>query len=55
MARVLEALVPGIKTNAKYRLLAKMEAWVDTLCLLAQPKEGQRQFENKKEPELTED
>ena len=31
-----------------------MEAWVDTLCLLAQPKEGQQQFKNKKQPELTE-
>ena len=25
-----------------------MEAWVDTLCLLAQPKVGQQQFKNKK-------
>ena len=25
-------------------LLAKMEAKVDTLCLLPQPKEGQQQF-----------
>ena len=33
----------------------KMEAYVDTLCLLAQPKEGQQQqFKNKKQPELTE-
>ena len=31
-----------------------MEAKVDTLCLLAQPKEGQQQFKNKKQPELTE-
>ena len=31
-----------------------MEAYVDTLCLLAQPKEGQQQFKNKKQPELTE-
>ena len=31
-----------------------MEAWVDTLCLLTQPKEGQQQFKNKKQPELTE-
>ena len=31
-----------------------MEAQVDTLCLLAQPKEGQQQFKNKKQPELTE-
>ena len=30
-----------------------MEAQVDTLCLLAQPKEGQQQFKNKK-PELPE-
>ena len=37
-----------------FRLLAKMEAWVDTLCLLAQPKERQQQFKNKKQPELTE-
>ena len=35
------------------RLLAKTEAQVDTLRLLAQPKEGQ-QFKNKKQPELTE-
>ena len=34
-------------------LPAKMEAQVDTLCLLTQPKEGQ-QFKNKKQPELTE-
>ena len=27
---------------------------MDTLCLLAQPKEGQQQFKNKKQPELTE-
>ena len=27
---------------------------VDTLRLLAQPKEGQQQFKNKKQPELTE-
>ena len=31
-----------------------METKVDTLCLLAQPKEGQQQFKNKKQPELTE-
>ena len=31
-----------------------MEAYVDTLRLLAQPKEGQQQFKNKKQPELTE-
>ena len=31
-----------------------MEAEVDTLCLLAQPKEGQQQIKNKKQPELTE-
>ena len=30
-----------------------MEAQVETLCLLAQPKEGQ-QFKNKKQPALTE-
>ena len=30
-----------------------MEAYVDRLCLLAQPKEEQ-QFKNKKQPELTE-
>ena len=36
------------------RLLATMEAQVDTLCLLIQPKEGQQQFKNKKQPELTE-
>ena len=28
-----------------------MEAQVDTLCLLTQPKEGQQQFKNKKQPE----
>ena len=33
-------------------LLAKMEAKVDTQCLLVQPKEGQQQFKNKKQ-ELT--
>ena len=31
-----------------------MEVQVDTLCLLPQPKEGQQQFKNKKQPELTE-
>ena len=31
-----------------------MEVYVDTLCLLAQPKEGQQQFKNKKQPELSE-
>ena len=31
-----------------------MESYVDTLCLLAQPKEGQQQLKNKKQPELTE-
>ena len=36
------------------RVPAKMEAQVDTLRLLAQPKEGQQQFKNKKQPELTE-
>ena len=34
-------------------LPAKMQAQVDTLCLLAKPKEGQQQFKNKKQPELT--
>ena len=34
-------------------LPVKMEVWVDTLCFLTQPKEGQ-QFENKTKPELTE-
>ena len=31
-----------------------MDTQVDPLCLLAQPKEGQQQFKNKKPPELTE-
>ena len=35
-------------------LSAKMEAYIDTLSLLTQPKEGQQQFKNKKQPELTE-
>ena len=30
-----------------------MEAYVDTLCFLSQP-EGQQQFKNKKQPEVTE-
>ena len=38
--------------SASQRLPAKMEAGVDSLCLLAQPREGQ-QFKNKKQPELT--
>ena len=42
------------KKFENYRLLAKMEAQVDTLCFLAQPKEGQQQFKNKKQLELTE-
>ena len=37
-----------------FALLAKMDAQVDMLSLLAQPKEGQQQFKNKKQPELTE-
>ena len=36
-----------------YELPAKMEAFIDILCLLTQPKEGQ-QFKNKKQEELTE-
>ena len=32
-----------------------MEVKVDTLCILAQPKERQQQFKNKKQPQLTED
>ena len=35
-------------------LPAKMEAKVDTLHFLTQPKEGQQQFKKKKQPELTE-
>ena len=31
-----------------------MEAQVDILCFLTQPKEGQQQFKSKKQPELTE-
>ena len=31
-----------------------MEAYIETLCLLAQPKEEQQQFKNKNQPELTE-
>ena len=31
-----------------------MEAQVDTLCFLTQPKEGQQQFKNKKQSVLTE-
>ena len=42
------------KKFENYRLLAKMEAQVDTRCFLAQPKEGQQQFKNKKQLELTE-
>ena len=37
-----------------FRLPAKMEAQVDTLCLLAQPKEGQQQTEKQKQMEMTE-
>ena len=37
----------------RLRVSAKMEVYVDTLRLLAQPKEGQ-QFKNKKQPEVTE-
>ena len=36
------------------RLPAKMEAWVDTLCLLTQPKKDNNKFKNKKQPALTE-
>ena len=35
-------------------LLARTEAQIDTLCLLAQQKETQQQFKNKKQTELTE-
>ena len=45
----------GFKVPASRGPLAKMEVYVDTLCLLAQPKKGQQQFKNKKtQPELTE-
>ena len=40
--------------NVYLQLLVNKEAYVDTLCLLTQPKEGQQQFKNKKQPELTE-
>ena len=36
------------KCQYQFRLLAKMEVLVDTLYLLAQTKEGQQQFKNKK-------
>ena len=36
------------------RLRAKIEVWVDTLCLLAQPKKDNNKFKNKKQPELAE-
>ena len=39
-----------IKTN----LPAKMEAQIDMPHFLTQPTEGQNQFENKKQPELSE-
>ena len=48
---VLEKLL--IHLIQLFKLLAKMEAQVDTLCLLAQPKEGQQEFKNKKQPGLT--
>ena len=38
----------------RLRVSAKMEVYVDTLRLLAQPKEGQQQFKKKKQPELIE-
>ena len=37
-----------------FGLLAKMEAQVDTLCHLTQPKEGKQQILKQKTPELTE-
>ena len=49
---VLEDLRLSKDVNSRHP--AKMEAKVDRLCLLAQPKEGQQQFTNKKQPELTE-
>ena len=45
--------IPNSSKYIQFWLPAKMEAYVDTLRLLAQPKEGQ-QFKNKKQPELTE-
>ena len=45
---------PQKKKKKESGLPAKMEVLVDTLRLLAQPKEGQQQFKNKKQPELTE-
>ena len=49
-------LVPRIYTecsNKKTGLLAKMEAYIDTLCFLAQPKKKDtNQFKNKNQPEL---
>ena len=46
--------VSFLEQKIKQGLSAKMEEQVHTLCLLAQPKEGQQQFKNKKQPELTE-
>ena len=40
--------------SALNREETKMEVYVDTLCLLTQPKEGQQQFKNKNQSELTE-
>ena len=40
--------------KGQWGLPAKMEAEVDTLCLLAQPKEGQQQAEKQKQIEMTE-
>ena len=45
--------IPNSSKYIQFWLPAKMEAYVDTLRLLAQPKGGQ-QFKNKKQPELTE-
>ena len=50
----IPSLVCFPSAGAHLGLPANMEAQGDTLCLLAQPKEGQQQFENKKQPELRE-
>ena len=42
------------KLRLIHGLLVKMEVYIDILCLLAQPKEDNTKYKNKKQPELPE-
>ena len=56
LGRGVAGLSEEIKQKKKQTSTSSLDGGVGrhTLCLLAQPKEGQQQFKNKKQPELTE-